>query len=90
MFDRINRQDGIFTKSLKIEDVEECARRCYRKFIERDPNEKIVFLIKILIPNGVRKDILQKLEEEKDITYKTMFPDLFGTVSYWNLKLEPL
>jgi hypothetical protein len=89
MFDRIKSQDGIFSKSLKIEDVEEHARRCYNEFNKRAPNQKIVFLIKILIPNGVRKDFLQKLEEEKGITYKTMFPDLFGTVSYWNLKLEP-
>ncbi|MDH4265143.1 MAG: FRG domain-containing protein [Deltaproteobacteria bacterium] len=89
MFGRIKAQEGLFTRTLYNEDIEEYIKKCYRVYKKRR-NEEIVFLIKILIPNGVRKDILQKLEEEKEITYKTMFPDLFGTVSYWNLKLESL
>jgi len=93
MFARIKGQKGIFTRSLHRECVESHARRCY-SYYEEHRKQRIVFLIKILIPNGVRKDVLQKLEG-MDITYKTMFPpdvcrpDLFGTVSNCNLKLEP-
>jgi hypothetical protein len=87
MFDRIKAQDGIFSKSLQNENVEKHTRRCY-SYYEKHRNQKIVFLIRILIPNGLRKDFLQKLEGKK-ITYKTMYPDLLGTVLYCNLKLDP-
>jgi hypothetical protein len=43
--------------------------------------------INLLIPNGVRKEFLQKLEE-KPKTYKTVLPELAGTVSHYNLKHE--
>jgi hypothetical protein len=86
MFDRINAQNGIFSKSLLIENVEKHIRRCY-SYYEKHRDQKIVFLIRILISNGVRKDLLQKLEAKK-ITYKTMYPDLLGMVLYCNLWLE--
>ena len=88
MFDRIKAQDGIFSKSLQNENVEKHSRRCYSYYENHHNRKKIVFLIRILIPNGVRKDFLQKLEGKK-ITYKTMYPDLLGVVLYCNLKLEP-
>ncbi len=88
MFDRIKAQDGIFSKLLLKENVEKHTRRCYCSYNKKPRNQKIVFLIRILIPNGVRKDFLQKLERRK-ITYKTMYPDLFGTVLNCNLRLEP-
>jgi len=88
MFERIKAQDGIFTHSLHIEHVEKHAKRCYSHF-KKDRNEEIVFLIKILIPDGVREDFLEKLEGKK-ITYKTMFPDLKGAALYCNLKLESI
>ena len=87
MFSRIKAQNGIFSRSLKKENVEKHIQRCYKKYLRKYPNQKIVFLIRILIPNGVRNDFLQKLEREK-ITYKTMYPDLLGAVSYCNYKLE--
>lgn len=86
MFARIAKQSGIFTRSPRKEDVETHARRCYKCFKERD-NETIVFLIKILIPDRVRKLFLQKLED-KEISYKKMFPDLQGAALHCNLKLE--
>lgn len=86
MFKRIKAQNGIFTHSLHIEDVEKHAKRCY-DFYQAHRNEKIVFLIRILIPDVVREDFLKKLEGRK-ITYKTMFPDLQGTALHCNLKLE--
>ena len=86
MFDRINAQNGIFSKSLLIENVEKHIRRCY-SYYEKHRDQKIVFLIRILISNGARKDLLQKLEAKK-ITYKTMYPDLVGMVLYCNLWLE--
>jgi len=85
MFDRITAQDGIFTHSLHIEDVEKHTQKCYT-FYKENKNEEIVFLIKILIPNGIREDLLKKLEREQ-ITYKTMFPDLHGAALHCNLKL---
>jgi hypothetical protein len=78
MFARIKAQDGIFSKSLQKENVEEHTRRCY-SYYKKHRNKEIVFLIRILMPNGARKDFLQKLEGKK-ITYKTMYPDLLGTV----------
>lgn len=86
MFARIKAQNGIFSKSLQNESVEKHAQRC-SSYYENHRNQKIVFLIRILFPNDIRRDILQKLESEK-ITYKTMYPDLFGSVSYCNYKLE--
>jgi hypothetical protein len=86
MFSRIKAQDGIFTKSLHVESVEQHAQRCY-SFYQEHRNEEIVFLLKILIPDGVRENILEKLEG-KGIAYKTMFPDLQGTALHCNLKIE--
>jgi len=88
MFARIKAQDGIFSKSLQKENVEKHTQRCYSHY-RKHRNQKIVFLIRILIPNSVRRDFLQKLERKK-ITYKTMYPDLIGAVSYCNCKLESL
>ena len=87
MLGRIKAQEGLFTRTLYNEDIEEHIKKCYRVYKERR-NEEIVFLIKILIPDGVREDFLEKLEG-LEITYKTMHPDLLGTVLYCNLKLEP-
>jgi len=86
MFGRIKAQDVIFTHSLHIEDVEKHAKRCY-DYYKNHKRKEIVFLIRILIPDGVRKDFLEKLEGKK-ITYKTMYPDLQGTALQCNLKLE--
>ena len=86
MFGRIKAQEGLFTRTLYNEDIEEHIKKCYCVYKHRR-NEEIVFLIKILIPDGVREDFLERLEG-REITYKTMYPDLFGAVSYCNLKLE--
>lgn len=85
MFDRINAQEGIFTHSLLIEDVEKHTKRIYSVY-KKTENEEIVFLIKILIPDNLREDFLKNLEA-KQITYKTMFPDLHGAALHCNLKL---
>lgn len=87
MFARIKAQEGLFTRTLYNEDIEEYIKKYYSKFKKR-PMEKIVFLIKILIPDGVREDFLEKLEGKK-ITYKTMYPDLQGAALHCNLKLKP-
>ncbi len=85
MFGRITAQKGLFTRTLYNEDIEEHIKECYSVYKKRR-KEEIVFLTKILIPNGVRKDFLEKLEGKK-ITYKTMFPDLKGAALHCNLKL---
>lgn len=84
MFGRIKAQDGLFTRTLYNEDIEKHVKKCYDCYKKK--NEEIVFLIKILIPNGVREDFLKRLEEKK-ITYKKMFPDLQGAALHCNLKL---
>lgn len=86
MFDRIKAQEGLFTRTLYNEDIKEHIKKCYSVYKKRC-KEGIVFLIKILIPEVVREDFLEKLEEKK-ITYKTMFPDLHGAALHCNLKLE--
>ncbi len=87
MFERIKAQEGLFTRTLYNEDIEEHIKRYYSTYKRR--NEEIVFLIKILIPDGVRENFLEKLEG-KEITYKTMYPDLQGAALHCNLKLDPL
>jgi hypothetical protein len=86
MFARINAQGGIFTRLLLNEAVEDRVRKFYPHVKEEGD---VVFLIKMLIPNGLREEFLQKLEKlDKPKTYKTMFPDLAGAVRHCNLKLE--
>lgn len=86
MFRRIERQNGIFTHSLYTENVEEHAKRCY-DYCKRHGKEEIVFILRIMIPDRVRKKFLEKLEGKK-ITYKTMYPDLLGAALHCNLKLD--
>lgn len=86
MFGRIKAQEGLFTRTLYNEDIEKHIKKCYSVYKEHR-NDEIVFLVKILIPNGVREDFLKKLEGKK-ITYKTMYPDLKGATLHCNLKFE--
>ena len=86
MLGRIKAQEGLFTRTLYKEDIEKHITKCYNVYKEHR-KEEIVFLIKILIPNVIRKDFLEKLEEKK-ITYKTMYPDLKGAALHCNLKFE--
>jgi hypothetical protein len=76
MFGRIIAQEGQFTRTLYNEDIEEHIKKCYQVYKDRR-NEEIVFLVKIRILDSIR-----------EITYKKMYPDLLGTASYCNLKLE--
>jgi hypothetical protein len=85
MFGRINAQEGLFTRTLYNEDIQEHIKECYSVYKKRR-KEEIVFLIKILIPDGVREHFMEKLEA-KGITYKTMYPDLQGAALHCNLKL---
>jgi hypothetical protein len=84
MFRRIEAQDGVFTHSLHIEDVEVHAKRCYPIHKERGEGE-IVFLIKILFPDSIRESILRELDKKR-ITYKTMYPDFQGAALHCNMK----
>jgi len=86
MFERITAQNGIFTHSLHVEDVEKHAKRCYDCY-KKCRKEEIIFIIRIMIPDCVREGFLEKLEG-KNITYKTMFPDLQGAALHCNLKLD--
>ena len=87
MFDRIETQEGLFTRTLHNKEIEEHAKECYSAFNKKPHHEEIVFLIKILIPDGVREDFLKELEK-MDITYKKMFPDLQGAALHCNLKFS--
>jgi len=83
MFRRIKKQNGVFTHSLYIEDVEEHAKRCYPIHKKHGEGE-VIFLIRILFPDSIRESILGELDK-KGITYKTMFPDLQGAASHCNM-----
>lgn len=84
-FARIKAQEGLFTRTLYNENIEEHIKKCFSIY-KNDRKEEIVFLIKILIPDGVREDFLEKLDG-KEITYKTMYPDLQGAALHCNMKL---
>jgi len=85
MFCRIKAQKGLFTRTLYKESIEQYARKCYRE--HREKEGEIVFLIKIVIPDDIREDVLRELEE-KGISYKAVYPDVQGAALHANLKLE--
>jgi hypothetical protein len=86
MLKRIEAQEGLFTRTLRKEDVEKHAKQFYRHY-KRHRRKEIVFLVKLLVPDAARGEILQKLEK-KGITYKAMYPDLQGAALHCNLRLE--
>jgi hypothetical protein len=88
MFERIERQDGLFTRSLRNESIEEFAHFCHRFFLERR-QVPIVFLIKLLVRSTLHEELLRHLEEGRT-TYEEMYPsvlryDYFGPISHCNL-----
>lgn len=62
MFKRINAQDGLFTRTLYNKDIQEYSKQYYTFFKNKGEGE-IVFLIKILIPDGGRNDVLKTWKE---------------------------
>lgn len=83
MFGRIRAQNGLFTRTLYKEmDVEKVAREYYIK-----NKENKVYLVKIIIDDSLRKDMLRMLEA-KNITFKTIYPDVQGASFHCNLKLQ--
>lgn len=79
---RLINQNGLFTISLEAEDIKQRVQKCYSK-----PDEDRIILIRIMIPNKDRKEFLKSLNQMK-INHLTLFPDLYGSAKFCNLKLE--
>ncbi len=81
---RIDRQKGIFTKSLKEIDVEENTLDYVKKYPKED---KEIILAKIFIPNKFRRECLKFLKDDKGITHGYLFPDYAGAVEICKVEL---
>ena len=80
---RLINQNGLFTISLDGADVKERVQKCY----SRRPEEDRIILIEIKIPNNDREECLKSLNQ-MNINHLTLFPDLYGSTKFCNLKLE--
>lgn len=82
---RIDRQKGIFTKSLKEVDVEENILDYIKKYPKKD---KEIILAKISTPNKFRSKFLKFLKNDKGITHGYLFPDYAGAVDICKIDLR--
>jgi hypothetical protein len=80
---RLISQNGLFTFSIGPEDIEERVQRCYSKKQDEDR----IILIKIKIPNIDRDECLKSLNQ-MNINHLTLFPDIYGSAKFCNIKLE--
>lgn len=78
---RLVGQKGLFTRSPLGIDMEEWIR------INCNADYETHILIKILIPNSVRQEILRSLNR-MNINYLSLFPDLIGASKYCNMTLD--
>jgi hypothetical protein len=81
---RLLAQGGVFTEALEGgDDVKRRVQKCYK-----DANvEKPIILAEIFIPNKCRHECLKDLNM-MNINHATLFPDIFGSAIFCNLKLE--
>jgi len=77
---RIISQNGLFTKSKDGKELEEWVKTQFK-----DVNDKPV-LIKFIFPNSVRIECLKSLDT-MNINHATLFPDIYGSCIYTNMKL---
>lgn len=80
---RLLSQRGLFTISLKGEDIKTYVRSSYG----RKKDEDRIILVEIKIPNKERKECLKSLNL-MNINHMSLFPDIYGATKYCNLKLE--
>ena len=80
---RFLAQAGVFTKALDGQDVKERVQRCYN---ERRHAGRII-LVEILVPGRDREECLRDLNE-MNINHASLFPDIYGSAIFCNLKLE--
>lgn len=80
---RIISQNGLFTKTKGGKELEEWVKTQFAD--TADTNDKPV-LIKFLFPNSVRIECLKSLDT-MNINHATLFPDIYGSCIYTNMKL---
>jgi hypothetical protein len=78
---RLVNQAGLFTSTAGGLEIEDWVRVHFSGVANR------VILSRIMIPNNGRHDCLKALAK-MNITYATLFPDLYGASKHCNLKLE--
>ena len=79
---RFLAQSGVFTKALGGQDVKERIQRCYGK-----SHDDRIILVEIFIPDGDREECLRDLNA-MNINHASLFPDIYGSALYCNLKRE--
>jgi len=80
---RFLAQAGVLTKALKGQDIKERVQKCYN---EKNHKNRII-LVEILIPDRDRKECLRDLNR-MNINHASLFPDIYGSAIFCNLKLE--
>jgi hypothetical protein len=80
---RLIAQKGLFTK-VSSYDVEKQINEMFGKW------EKIAPLVKFLLPDSERREVLQTLDNQLGINHSEMFPDLNGISYFCNDILEML
>ena len=80
---RFLAQAGVFTKALNGQDIKERVQRCYHETNHRDR----IILVEIFISDSERKECLKDLNG-MNINHAKLFPDIYGSSIFCNLKLE--
>ena len=80
---RLLAQAGVFTKALEGQDIKERIQRCYH---EKNHRGRII-LVEIFIPDRDREECLSDLNG-MNINHASLFPDIYGSAIFSNLKLE--
>jgi len=79
---RLVNQAGLFTCSPETVDIESWIQAHFSLL----PDNNVV-LLKIFVPNSDRIECLKGLNR-MNINYSTLFPDLYGSARFSNLRLE--
>ena len=80
---RFLAQSGVLTKALKGQDIKERVQKCYNETNHRNR----IILVEILIPDRDREECLRDLNR-MNINHASLFPDIYGSAIFCNLKLE--
>lgn len=80
---RFLAQAGELTKALKGQDIKERIQKCYHETNHRDR----IILVEIFIPDSNREECLKDLNL-MNINHATLFPDIYGSAIFCNLKME--
>lgn len=76
---RLDAQEGLFTKALNGRDIEKNVWNLYRKKTDFEAG-KLIILAKIFITDELQMECLDYLKNKKDLTHVKLFPDYNGVV----------